>query len=43
MIKTQEAEVIVKYINDNSIKYNLEQIGLIEEFINYLIKEKECT
>ena len=41
MIKTQEAEVIIKYINDNSIKYNLEQIGLIEEFINYLIKEKD--
>ena len=35
-----DAEDIIHYFNEISIKYNMESVDLLQDFINYLIKTK---
>jgi len=39
-LNTVEVVYIIEYFNNISIKYNMESVNLIQDFINYLIKTK---
>ena len=39
-IKTDNPEDIIEYFNETSIKYNMEKVDLLQDFINYLIQTK---
>jgi len=42
-LKEEDEEDIILYISESSIKYSIEKVDLIKEFINYLIKEKSYS
>jgi replication factor C subunit 3/5 len=39
-LQTAEAVYVIEYFNDIGIKYNMESINLLQDFMNYLIKTK---
>ena len=39
-LKNDDAKDIIHYFNEISIKYNIENVDLLQDFINYLIKTK---
>ena len=39
-LKNDDAKDIIHYVNEISVKYNIEKVDLLQDFINYLIKTK---
>ena len=39
-LKNDDAKDIIHYLNEISVKYNVESVDLLQDFINYLIKTK---